>query len=143
MVSAQQIINGSAQKQEALAELANGTLVQHHDAFTIPHAQTGFEVHRTEGSLYATDVMSQDPIGRIMLWRAGQGTQIDTGPPEDLYERSVRLFNAAVGGQGQPAATGEDGVHSLAIALAVRDSTRSGRNVRVRSLDTSTSSSLS
>jgi len=122
---------------------ANGTLVQHHDAFTIRHAHTGFEVHGTEGSLYATDVMTQDPIGRIMLWRAGQGTQIDTGQPEDLYERSVRLFNAAVRGEGQPAATGEDGVHSLAIALAVRDSTRSGRNVRVRSLDTSTSSSVS
>jgi 1,5-anhydro-D-fructose reductase (1,5-anhydro-D-mannitol-forming) len=122
---------------------ANGTLVQHHDAFTIPHAHTGFEIHGTEGSLSATDVMTQDPIGRIMLWRAGQGTQIDTGQPEDLYECSVRLFNAAVRGEGHPAATGEDGVHSLAIALAVRDSTRSGRHERVRSLDTSTSSSLS
>ena len=78
-----------------------------------------------------------------MLWRAGQDTEIATGQPEDLYERSVRLFNAAVRGEGQPAATGEDGVHSLAIALAVRDSTRSGRHERVRSLDTSTSSSLS
>jgi 1,5-anhydro-D-fructose reductase (1,5-anhydro-D-mannitol-forming) len=122
---------------------ANGALVQHHDAFTIPHAHTGFEVHGTEGSLYATDVMTQDPIGHIMLWRAGQGTQIDTGQPEDLYERSVRLFNAAVRGEGQPAATGEDGIHSLAIALAVRDSTRSGRHERVRSLDTSMPSSLS
>lgn len=110
---------------------ANGALVQHHDAFTIRYAHTGFEIHGTEGSLYATDVMTQDPIGRIVLRHAGQDTQIDTGQPEDLYERSVRLFTAAARGEGQPAATGEDGIHSLAIALAVLESTRVGRNVRV------------
>src|SRR6266702_3609939 len=67
---------------------ANGALVQHHDAFTIPHAQTGFEVHGTEGSLSATDVMTQNPIGRIIPWRAGQGTENATGQPEAPYERA-------------------------------------------------------
>lgn len=122
--------------------LAGGALVQHHDAFTIAHAQTGFEIHGTEGSLVATDVMTQDPIGRITLWRAGQGTEIDSSQPENLYERSVRLFNAAVRGEGEPAATGEDGVRSLAIALAVRNSTQSGRHEQVHSLDSSPSSSV-
>ena len=39
---------------------------------------------------------------------------------ENLYERSVRLFNAAVRGEGAPAATAEDGLRSLQVALAVR-----------------------
>src|ERR671933_261525 len=81
-----------------------GTLAQHHDAFTIRHARTGFEVHGTEGSLYAEDVMTQDPIGRVVLRREGAADQeVDVGPPEDLYVRAVRLFNAAVRGDGQPA----------------------------------------
>jgi 1,5-anhydro-D-fructose reductase (1,5-anhydro-D-mannitol-forming) len=110
-----------------------GALAQHHDAFTIRHARTGFEVHGTEGSLYAEDVMTQDPIGRVVLRREGAADEeVDVGPPEDLYVRAVRLFNAAVRGDGQPAATGEDGVRSLAIALAVRESVRTGRRVPVQ-----------
>jgi 1,5-anhydro-D-fructose reductase (1,5-anhydro-D-mannitol-forming) len=110
-----------------------GALVQHHDAFTIRHARTGFEVHGTEGSLYAVDVMTQDPIGRVVLRREGAGDEeVDVSPPEDLYVRAVRLFNAAVRGGGHPAATGEDGVRSLAIALAVRESVRTGCRVPVQ-----------
>ncbi|HVA88581.1 MAG TPA: Gfo/Idh/MocA family oxidoreductase [Chloroflexota bacterium] len=111
----------------------HGALAQHHDSFTIRHARTGLELHGTEASLYAEDVMTQDPIGRIILRREGQDDQhIDTEPPEDLYGRAVRLFNAAVQGDGQPAATGEDGVRSLAVGLAVLESTRSGQRVAVR-----------
>ena len=43
----------------------------------------------------------------------------------------MRLFHAAVRGEGQPAATGEDGVWSLATGLAVRDAAASGRAVPV------------
>ncbi len=115
--------------------LDGGALAQHHDAFTIRHAHTGFEVHGTDGSLYAEDVMTQDPVGRVLLRREGGGiTGIDVGAPEDLYARSVRLFNAAVRGEGEPAATGEDGVRSLAIALAVRQSVATGCRVAVPSL---------
>ena len=110
-----------------------GALAQHHDAFTIRHAHTGFEVHGTDGSLYAEDVMTQDPIGRIVLRREGAvDEEVGVGPPEDLYVRAVRLFNVAVRGDGQPAASGEDGVRSLAIALAVRESVRTGCRVSVR-----------
>ena len=50
---------------------------------------------------------------------------------ESLYERAIRLFNAAVRGDGRPAATGEDGIWSLATALAVRDAAASGRSTPV------------
>ena len=110
----------------------SGVLAQFHDAFTIPHAGTGFEVHGTEGSLFAEGVMTQDPAGRMFLRHNDQREQVDVGALENLYLRSVRLFSQAVRGEGQPSATGEDGVRSLAIGLAVQEAARSGRRVQVQ-----------
>ena len=45
---------------------------------------------------------------------------------ENLYERSVRRFNAAINGEGEPAATAHDGLCSLAVALAALESARTG-----------------
>ena len=50
---------------------------------------------------------------------------------EDLYSRSLRQFHAAIRGEGQPSATGEDGIWSLATGLAVRDAAASGRATKV------------
>jgi 1,5-anhydro-D-fructose reductase (1,5-anhydro-D-mannitol-forming) len=110
---------------------AGGALVQFHDAFTIRHTLTGFEIHGTEGSLLARDVMTQEPRGTIVLRRGGSEEAIDPGPPEDLYTRSVRNFTNAMLGSGLPSATGEDGVRSLAVALAAAESARTGQMVRV------------
>src|SRR5215475_6922879 len=62
----------------------DGVLAQFHDAFTIKHAPTGLEVHGTEGSLFAVDVMTQDPVGRVVLRRDKEETEIKLDPPEDL-----------------------------------------------------------
>ncbi len=109
----------------------NGVLAQFHDAFTIRHTGTGFEVHGEDGSILARDVMTQRPIGAVVVRRGDREEAVELVEPNNLYERSVRLFNAAVRGEGEPAATGEDGVKSLAIALAVRESAASGRAVTV------------
>jgi 1,5-anhydro-D-fructose reductase (1,5-anhydro-D-mannitol-forming) len=109
----------------------NGTLVQFHDAFTVRHALTGLEILGTEGSLVAEDAMTQQPKGRVFILRERTWEEVDLGLPENLYERSVRLFTDAVFGRGEPAATGEDGLRSLAIALAAQESVRTGRHVRV------------
>jgi 1,5-anhydro-D-fructose reductase (1,5-anhydro-D-mannitol-forming) len=108
----------------------NGVIAQFHDAFTAPHAYTGFEVHGTEGALYGRDVMTQRPTGIITIRRGSseEGVPVEH---ENLYERSVRCFNAAIRGVGEPAATGIDGVRSLAVALAVREAAQTGRTVRV------------
>jgi 1,5-anhydro-D-fructose reductase (1,5-anhydro-D-mannitol-forming) len=107
-----------------------GVLAQFHDAFTSRHAYTGFEVHGTDGSLYGKDVMTQGPTGTVTLRRDGVEEQIPV-VHENLYERSVRCFNAAIRGEGTPAATGEDGVRSLAVALAVREAAATGQVVNV------------
>jgi 1,5-anhydro-D-fructose reductase (1,5-anhydro-D-mannitol-forming) len=45
--------------------------------------------------------------------------------------RAVRRFHAAMRGEDTPAATGEDGVRSIALALAVREAAPSGRRTTV------------
>lgn len=109
----------------------NGALAQFHDAFTIKHTSTGLEVHGTEASLLAKDVMTQAPIGRLQLRVGNKYEELNLGQHNDLYVRAVQCFNEAVRGEGQPAATGEDGVRSLAVGLAVLESTRTGKKVPV------------
>src|ERR1700736_5478528 len=107
----------------------SGLLAQFHDAFTIKNALTGLEIHGTEGSLIAEDVMTQEPQGRVFLQREQKREPIDLGDPVNLYSHQVQHFNAAVKGKGKPCATGEDGVRSLAVATAVLESTKTGQRV--------------
>jgi 1,5-anhydro-D-fructose reductase (1,5-anhydro-D-mannitol-forming) len=106
-------------------------LVQFHDAFTIKHARTGLEVHGTDGSLVAIDVMAQDPQGRILLRQNGKESEIKLEPAEDLYSFCVHKFNQAVRTGAQPFATGEDGLRSLAVALAALESSKTGKRIPV------------
>src|SRR4051812_37637710 len=70
----------------------SGLLAQFHDAFTVRHALTGFEVHGTGGSLLGRNVMTQKAVGEIVL-RRGDEQETIVVEHENLYERSVRRFN--------------------------------------------------
>lgn len=109
----------------------NGVLAQFHDAFTTAHAGTGIEIHGTEGTIIGRDVMTQRPVGTVLLRRNDREEVVDVGVPNNLYDRSVARFEAATRGEGTPAATGADGVASLAVALAVRHSAVTGATVRL------------
>ncbi len=113
--------------------MRRGALAQFHDAFTAKHPFTGLEVHGTEGSLYGRNIMTQRPVGTVALRRDGDESEIQI-EHENLYERSVRQFNAAVRGEGAPAATADDGIASLAVALAVKDAARTGKTTHVLSM---------
>jgi 1,5-anhydro-D-fructose reductase (1,5-anhydro-D-mannitol-forming) len=108
-----------------------GVVAQTHDAFTVPFARTGIEVHGSAGSIYAGDVMTQRPIGEVVL-RTAKGEERVALEPEKMYVRTIRAFAAAVRGEGQPSCTGQDGLRSLATALAALESARTGRRVPVR-----------
>jgi 1,5-anhydro-D-fructose reductase (1,5-anhydro-D-mannitol-forming) len=125
--------NGLEDAVMGVMRTRGGALAQFHDAFTVRHAYTGFEVHGTKGSLYGRDVMTQRPAGTVTLRRDGEETAIPL-EHENLYARSVRFFNAAVRGEGAPAATAEDGLKSLQVALAVRESASTGLAVRLERL---------
>ena len=109
---------------------SSGLIAQFHDAFTTRYASTGFEVHGEEGSLIGRDCMTQAPKGEVLL-RSAAGEESLPLAHEDLYVRSVRLFQDAVAGRGAPAASGEDGVRSLAVALATLEAARSAREAAV------------
>ena len=70
-----------------------------------------------EGSLIGRDCMTQAPKGEVAACAPPRARRALQLAHENLYARSVRLFQDAVAGRGAPAATGEDGVKSLSVAL--------------------------
>ncbi|MBN9219947.1 MAG: Gfo/Idh/MocA family oxidoreductase [Mesorhizobium sp.] len=108
----------------------SGLIAQSHEGFTTKFAGTGFEVHGSEGSLIASNVMTQKPDGSVLL-RTAQGEEQLSFDREDLYVRSVRHFHAAIRGEGHPSASGDDGVWSLASAEAALQSAASGKAVKI------------
>jgi 1,5-anhydro-D-fructose reductase (1,5-anhydro-D-mannitol-forming) len=114
----------------SLMRFASGPLATVHDAFTVPFDETRVEVQGTEGSIVGRNVMTQLPVGTVELRTTDGARELDIGPRKNLYVDVLERFAAAVRGQGPPGATGEDGLRSLAIALAVTESSESGRAVR-------------
>jgi 1,5-anhydro-D-fructose reductase (1,5-anhydro-D-mannitol-forming) len=110
--------------------MPSGAMVLSHESFTHPFAGSGLEVHGTEGSIFARGVMTQKPVGEITLVTAA-GAEPVPFPPDDLYLTGIRDFVAAAAGQGRPAATGPDGIASLAVALAVRRAAETGQRQTV------------
>jgi 1,5-anhydro-D-fructose reductase (1,5-anhydro-D-mannitol-forming) len=115
----------------AALRFRSGLIAQLHDGFTTKYAGTGFEVHGTEGSLIGRNVMTQRPVGEVVL-RTAEGERALPLDAENLYVRALRNFHAAIAREGQPSATGEDGVRSLATAIAVLEAARSGRTTPVQ-----------
>lgn len=120
--------NGLEDGVMAVIRFDNGVLAQIHDAFTVRHAGTGFEVHGEAGSIIGRDVMTQQPVGEVVLRTASGEVQLPV-VHENLYVRGVAAFCAALRGQGQPAASGEDGLRSLALACALLQACQSGQRV--------------
>jgi len=114
----------------SIFQFDNNVQAQVHDAFTVKHAGNGLEVHGTEGSLIARNVMQQAPGGEIIL-RNAVGERLIEMQHENLYEVGTRRFVEAVRGDGEPAATGEDGLYSLAAALACLESEETGNRVKI------------
>lgn len=110
--------------------MPSGAMVMSHESFTHPFAGSGLEVHGDKGSIFARGVMTQLPVGEIDLVTAA-GREPVPYAPHNLYVQAVTDFQAAVAGKGQPAATGRDGVASLAVALAVRTAAQTGTRQHV------------
>ncbi|MFN9942964.1 MAG: Gfo/Idh/MocA family protein, partial [bacterium] len=70
-VVAQMAVSGMGRGVEDSAmsvwTMPSGAMVMAHESFTHRFAGTGLEVHGTEGSILATGVMTQRPVGRIEL----------------------------------------------------------------------------
>ncbi|HXZ08840.1 MAG TPA: Gfo/Idh/MocA family oxidoreductase, partial [Paraburkholderia sp.] len=123
---------GLADGVMGIIRFSNGVLAQIHDAFTTPYAPTGLEVHGTEGSLIARDVMTQRALGEIQL-RSAQGIEVIDVDHHNLYATAVAQFHRAVLHGEAPAATGADGYRSLMTAMMIEESAATGRRVAVPS----------
>ena len=110
--------------------MPSGAQVFAHESFTHEFAGSGLEIHGTKGSIFARDVMTQQPVGEIELV-TNAGRETIGYSKHSLYSEAVRCFVAAVSGNGTVAASGEDGIKSLAIALAVREAAQTGNCVTV------------
>ena len=114
----------------ATMRYADGTLAQTHDAFTVQHAPTGLHVIGSDGAIFATNVMTQDPGGTVVLRDASGEREIEVGDRRDLYDISVGGFAAAVRGEtDRPVVTGLDGLRAAQVALAVRRAADTGERV--------------
>lgn len=107
----------------------DGIIAQFHDGFTTKFAETGLEVHGTDGSLVGRNVMTQRPIGSVVL-RDADGERELPLDGANLYEGGLRAFHSALKG-GAPSASAEDGIWSLATALAVTEAAKTGSAVKV------------
>jgi 1,5-anhydro-D-fructose reductase (1,5-anhydro-D-mannitol-forming) len=110
--------------------MRSGPLASFHDSFVVPYAPTGVEVHGSDGSLIGRGVLGPAPEGEVWLLRGGGREPVAIERRWGLYERVVQRFMSAVAGTGTVLASGEDGVRSLAVALAVIESAASGGAVR-------------
>lgn len=110
--------------------MPSGTMVYTHESFTHAHAETGLEVHGTDGTITARGVMTQQPIGEVTLRFDGGARAVDYSD-HSLYARAVDLFTKACAGSGRPAADGVDGVKSLAVAAAVSQAAETGQRTAV------------
>jgi 1,5-anhydro-D-fructose reductase (1,5-anhydro-D-mannitol-forming) len=109
----------------------DAVIAQTHDAFTVGFEPTSFVVHGTEGTLVARNAMTQDAVGSLELSTAEGTSPIAVEGGGDLYEIILRAFTAAVRGEGTPTVTGREGVETLRVALAARDSAATGTTIRL------------
>ncbi|MFQ6331755.1 Gfo/Idh/MocA family protein [Nocardia sp. CWNU-33] len=114
------------------AEFGRGTHVGFLESFVTGHTATRLDILGTDGALLGTGIQSMSPVGTLTHVRGRDHTPVDLGEREDLYTVGVRRFQAAVRGEGTPAATGADGVWSVAFALAALRSARTGRRENVQ-----------
>lgn len=111
--------------------MPSGAMVMAHESFTHRHAGSGLQVHGTKGSIIARGVMTQQPVGKIML-RTDSDKEDVPFSDHDLYYQAVGDFVSAATGSGRPAADGWDGVKSLAVALAVLKAADTGARQAVQ-----------
>ena len=61
--------------------MPSGAMVQTHESFTHPFAGSGVEVHGTEGSIFGRGIMTQRPVGEVVLVDATGRNEVSFGRP--------------------------------------------------------------
>lgn len=75
--------------------------------------------------------MSQTPGGTLTL-RSAAGEEAIRPDHQNYYVPGILAFQAAIRHAARPASSGEDGLISLATALAALESDREGRSIATK-----------
>ncbi len=113
-------------------QMSGGAFLQAHESFVTPGVESQVVVLGSTGMLVAQGTLAQRAGGTLMHRHLGGSVAIEV-PPVDLYLETIRGVQAAIDGKGNPLASGEDGLLSLAGAETVREAVESGRIVPFRS----------
>jgi 1,5-anhydro-D-fructose reductase (1,5-anhydro-D-mannitol-forming) len=114
----------------ALFEFEEQILAQVHVSFVAKHAETRLFVLGTEGNIYAQGSLSQAGAADMCLSDASGRHSIKTDA-RNLYVPTLQAFVNGCQGQGQPLASGEDGLRSMKAALATLDAAREARKIKL------------
>ncbi len=130
---ASQVFGEGKVEDAALGVMAfeGGLLASFYDAYNVADAGSSLEVHGSAGSIVIEEALDERLIARGRLRKDGEQRTLDAGEPIDLYEYGLRRFAKAVAGVGSPAASGEDGLRSLAVAAAIQRATTTRGTVAV------------
>lgn len=103
----------------------------------LPNGNSDLEVHGMRGSLVLSgSTTSWWGDGRSeLLLRRGAETERHTFERVDLYRAQVEDFNRAIAQGTQPAGNGRDGLACAQICLAMLESSRCGRTLRLNGVD--------
>ena len=111
--------------------MGSGLLASYACSFITPCGHVGLDVNGTDASLSVQRLPGREPTA-VLRHRSGQD-EIPLSEAKPLGDATVRAFEAAVRGEGQPTASGEDGLRSLAVALASLESAEFGQTVTLDS----------
>jgi 1,5-anhydro-D-fructose reductase (1,5-anhydro-D-mannitol-forming) len=106
----------------------SGALFHLHDSFIVPHNRSSIEIYGDIGTLIAYHCLPEEPAGELLLLRNQQLTPLPISAI-DPYWQVVYAFQQAVRNNGQPLASGQDGLRSLQLAQAVQESVQKGSTV--------------
>jgi 1,5-anhydro-D-fructose reductase (1,5-anhydro-D-mannitol-forming) len=110
--------------------MAGGAVASFLCSFVTPHGGSSLEVFGESAGLRAWRAPGR-PSALVLRTAAGEEpVPLPDAPPVGVA--TIAAFEAALRGEGRPTASGEDGIASLAVALAARESARTGVRQPVR-----------
>src|SRR5207249_6981965 len=114
----------------------NGTLGQVVASRLLPDSRNDFRVYGIDGAILGHHSMWEARTGRFEITSDTVNERAEY--PEELlanYIAEIEDFQRAVATGGQPAATGTDGLRVVEVTLAMIESARTGRTVKVQRTD--------
>lgn len=101
-----------------------------HQGFATPYGEKGLELLGTKASLKAVSILDQGSPGRATLM-SESGEQDFNFEDFNLYSKVLESFHKMVQGQPSGGADGIAGLKSMAVAIAILESSKTGRVANV------------